>query len=339
MGVARHKKGACRRRYTVQQRIMFVKCLLLCGLAIPKAVARLHSEWPTRWSTPPPYPEAIMQRWLKTFEETGSVADRPRPGRPKKLTDAKARAAAKIFKEGYEVVNFYNKRQTGIFERMYDTSINEACDREPRLQQYCDEFKITRQHLLQRMKQADPNLVRRRLDVREPLSPAQCKERQKQAQLWLKEYEKDGDAWLNRLVFLDESTFLVSDVKRRLPKVWCDAHDDNVRSVIHLENLLEKKDIKIRFYIAVSPKFGPLMIYPTTGTTNIVRRYPNVAPPPEDEDGEECFEVSVTHMGFCKSTAVCWCHLSPQLVTAGDASGTAACGCERARGACAVHRG
>jgi hypothetical protein len=58
------------------------------------------------------------------------------------------------------------------------TSIEVACQENDTLHQLCSDYNITPKRLLKYMKKADPNLVRRRIDVKLDLTKIQ-KERRK----------------------------------------------------------------------------------------------------------------------------------------------------------------
>lgn len=148
---------------------------------------------------------------------------------------------------------------------------------------------------LNRMKAVDPGLVHRRRDIKRHLSLAQQQARQKAAKQWWRAYQDGGkDAYLKRLVFIDEATICVCDAAKANMKVWCDAGDEHACGVLMLPNMKQNNPVKLRFYVAVSPVYGPIMITFTTGTTEMHRRYRQVAPPFEDEAGEEWFEVRLT---------------------------------------------
>jgi transposase len=285
-----------KRTYTAQQRVAAVASYYQAGKVYKKAKALLLLAWLVQWGPPPATPDDLIRRTVQKFEATGSVADKPRSGRPRKFSDAKARAAAKLFKQGYEVCRVYQRGRPPLRERRYYTSIKDALDREPRLEQIRDEAGISAKALLRRMREADDSLIRRRLDIKGPLSLPARLERQRQARLWLAAYENGGRAaWLRRLVFLDEATIYIADAAKAKTNVWCDAYDDNACGVAVLNDLGSDNTMKLRFYIAISAVLGPLMIYFTTGTTDLHRLYTGVAPPLTDEGGQEYFEVRGLH--------------------------------------------
>ena len=124
-----------RRTYTIQQRVAAVASYYKAGRIYKKANALLLLAWLVQWGPLPATPANLIRRTVTKFEETGSVADKPRSGRPRKFSRAKARAAAKLFKQGYEVCLVYKRGQPPLRERRYYTSIKDALEREPRLEQ------------------------------------------------------------------------------------------------------------------------------------------------------------------------------------------------------------
>lgn len=284
-----------RRTYTVKQRVAAVISYYTSGQIFKKATASLLRLWPVQWGAKPAAPANLIRRTVEKFERTGSVHDAPRSGRPPALTAAKALAAAELFKAGYEVYRTYRRGAPPITERRYYTSIEDALRREPRLERIRAKANVSARVLLRAMRGADPQLIRRRLDIKGPLSQAQRQERQRKAAEWLEAYKRGGAEWLRRLVFLDEATIYLADAKEHKLSVWCDAYDDNATGVGIFGNLGAFDLVKLRFYVAVSPVCGPLMLYPTTGSTHLRRRYAGVAPPMEDENGDEVFEVRGLH--------------------------------------------
>ena len=73
-------------------------------------------------------PNKFMRRNFQKFLDTGSVMDKPRSGRPKKVPHAVAVKAAKLLKEGYTIQYYHNNTDAEPQTvRKYYTSIKQAC--------------------------------------------------------------------------------------------------------------------------------------------------------------------------------------------------------------------
>lgn len=109
--------GPARRTYTRTQRQACVRSWYQSNKVMKTAVALLLASWVCQWGPKPPAPADLIRRTAARFEASGSVFDLPRSGRKKKLTDAMARKAAKIFKGGYEVFRSYGRGRPVAIER------------------------------------------------------------------------------------------------------------------------------------------------------------------------------------------------------------------------------
>lgn len=205
------------------------------------------------------------------FMMYGTVADRKRPGRPPKVPHDVALQASTIFKQG-KVVKAYPHADA---ERMVDmhvwwTSIDIACQENAALRDLCTLYNITPRRLLKYMRKADPNLVRRRIDVKLDLTKEQRDARKAAAvKLWQR-YQNDPDM-LNRIYFIDECKFWMSDLAGGAVKVYCDAHDEDVRAVLPCKWMRKGKGnekVKLHFVCAVNAVHGAVYCRFVTGTTD-----------------------------------------------------------------------
>ncbi|KAI8462201.1 MAG: hypothetical protein J3K34DRAFT_504301, partial [Monoraphidium minutum] len=185
------------------------------------------------------------------FNDTGSVADRPRSGRPPLLSRRTQLDASRQFKSGFEVSRVYKRGQPAVKERHYFRSINKGVAHLPFPQGLCTAHNLTPAQLLQRMCAADPSLIKRRLDLKAPLSLVQMTRRQSAASAWLEKWAAGGDKWLRRMVWIDEATIYATNIPGSKIAVWCDAHDAGAKAVYSSRQFKHGAVVKIRFYISL----------------------------------------------------------------------------------------
>jgi hypothetical protein len=116
----------------------------------------------------------FCRRHHRNFNANGTVATPKHGGRPSKLPYTVAFHASTIFKAGKMVKAFPSadaKRKVDV--HVWWTSIEVACHENDTLHQLCSDYNITPKRLLKYMKKADPNLVRRRIDVKLDLTKIQ----------------------------------------------------------------------------------------------------------------------------------------------------------------------
>lgn len=277
---------------TICQRIHAVKCYILAFGFLALAARFFNLGTPKSWCKEPSAARKFCKENFDKFDKTGSVCDRPRSGRPPALSTDTLKRAAKLFKAGYEESRVYSKGQPPVKERLYFTSIAQGVKHLPFLAQLCANHNLTAGALLQRMRHAEPSLVRRRLDIKEALSTAHKQARQTEAKKWLKAFARGGEAWLRRFVWLDECTIWCTSLDKANVHVWCDAHDDNAKSVFVARQFAAGAVIQIKSYLVVTMQHGVIMLYPTTGTNDLKRRYVGLCP-----WLDEYYEVGCLHLG------------------------------------------
>lgn len=234
----------------------------------------------------------FVTRTVQTFKATGSVHDRPVPGRPHKLTAAELQEGCDIIKQGYTS----RWRPRGCHEwreeHKWFTSMREACMHSERLRYLCGKYMLDTDALLRHLRNHDSSLVWRRLDFKASFTPDDCKERQSCAREQLGMRAADPTL-VRRIVHLDAGSLILCAKSDVSPKVLCDAHDEGVHSVLPHPSVPSGKPIKLRFYVAVCAVTGALCLVFYSGTTGLKRTQVQGRPLPS-----KGFKVSITIMGW-----------------------------------------
>ncbi len=213
----------------------------------------------------------FCKRHYDNFTMYGSVADRKHGGRQPKISKDVALHASNIFKAGTVVKAYpHADAQRMVDVHVWWTSIELACQQCQALQDLCTMYNITAKQLLKYMKEADPNLVRRRIDIKKDLTQDQKKKRKSAAEKLWQMFQRDPDM-LSRIYFIDECKIWMSTLASKSVKVYCDAHDEDVRAVLPCKWYRKQKpcpDVKLTFVAAVNPVHGAVFLRFTTGTTD-----------------------------------------------------------------------
>lgn len=219
-------------------------------------------------------PATFAKRWYTTFKKTGAVNDNPRAGRPHKIPDEKALQAAKILAQGYNVT--YTVRRRQVEELKNFSTINEAVHASDTLRAMLDEVNATPEQLLEAIHRVAPELHHRRLIFRHSLSAAEKLKRQQVSRDLLARHQLDP-RFLQRLVFIDETTIQTYGYKKDHIEVWVNSSDTTIKDY-HGVPGKAWAPVKAHVIAAVTahPAFQSVggLVYMdfTTGTTDIKRR-------------------------------------------------------------------
>jgi hypothetical protein len=210
----------------------------------------------------------FCKRHYNNFIRTGTVRDSKRPGRPPKLPKGIALQASSLFKAGTLVKAYPHADAKKMVDvHVWWTSVDVACEESKALGDICRLYTITPKQLLKYMKSADPNLVRRRIDVKLDLTAEQKQKRKAAGEKLWQMFQRDP-GMLSRIYFIDECKIWMSKLAAGTVKVYCDAHDENVHSVLPCKWMRKYKDVKLHFVCAVNPVHGAVYCKFTTGTTD-----------------------------------------------------------------------
>ena len=200
----------------------------------------------------------LVDTWSQRFIAEGSVRDHPHPGRHGKVPMAVAHQCAHVLAAGVE-------EKDG--EVRHYGSYKTACEVNPLFELVMAEYGVGEQALMNAMKAAEPDLGRKKEQLRAGFSELNKKTRQSIAVKHDEKYEANPNYYFT-WIHVDEASAYLSAIDART--VWCLKHADV--PVVHSRKLADKCKDHCKWYIAVSPLlgvFGPLFTTGTTGQPHI----------------------------------------------------------------------
>lgn len=252
----------------------FIHMLVIYNIMPGKTLPELWQEWPE----PKAYADChqtsalhkITYRWGERFQAGQSLEELPRKKKAKKIPEEEARRAATYLKTGQWMFITGTSTRKAEFQHRYYTSIQMACEHCPELMAIRNTYNLSNRAFLQAMHQADPTLVRRTVRMRYGLEEHQKAARQQRAATLYNRCVREP-GWLNQVYFIDECGILIDNVLRKGAHVYCDAHDEGYKDVIHTEKISRQKTVKLHILAVVNALQGPVCLEFTTGTTDIHR--------------------------------------------------------------------
>lgn len=288
VAVAKLRKPKHHHDYMRKPMIFRVQCVLVLAALLvggtPDWAAANHKmkQWLKQHNKGKPKAQRItvsrgygyLTSYWRNFIKYGSVEDAPRAPKSCKIPEPAAARAAVLVKSGEEVTT--RVRGKDFTYHSYYTSIEQACERCPELEQIRADHNATHAHLLVAMHKADPTLVYRKIFFKHTLTPAELLERSGFGAEALQKLRADPD-FLKKIIFIDEASIVISDKTRSDVHAWCDKYDLSFTDVCPIP-LHKGEEIVVRWICAVSAheafadKGGLVYFEFTTGTTNIHRR-------------------------------------------------------------------
>lgn len=291
-------------RYSKAARGLAVQCYFAADCR-PAAAARLLAQrWLRSYGPLPRQAEEFVKRHGTKFSKTSGVADAPRAGPAPKLGKKEAAQAAKVFAAGYTSTTPCVEGEAPVKEHHGFTGIRDALRRSARLRDIKAKAGICEKALFRRIKAANPNIKRHPRDVKTAKSKGERLRRQTSARLWVQRWRPNKRRWVNNLVFFDEGSIQVEVGSKRRRYEYYDSSNECWRSVLSHPKLRVKGGIQLWFYLAVTAVKGPLCIYPTTGTTNLKRRYAAIC---EEPPGGYKVGMHVQRWGIMRAGSKCAC--------------------------------
>jgi hypothetical protein len=239
--------------------------------------------------------------------EGGSLEDEPRRKKSPQIPDAKAQRAATYLKTGHWMFIPGTTIRKPQFEHRYYTSVAMACRHCPELMAIRTKYGLSNRAFLRAMHRADPNLQRRTVRVRYSMTKKLKRERGERAEYLYSRCVQDP-AFLDRTYYIDECGIVIDNVLRKGAVVYCDAHDEGYKTVIHTEKVDNNKQVKLHILAAVNAVHGPVYLEFTTGTTDIKHQYNTMPLHPGHGPykvsasscsgwADDCVAASITHGG------------------------------------------
>lgn len=219
-------------------------------------------------------PSIFTKRWYNTFKDTQGVDDSPRAGRPHKIPDKSGKQAAEILAQGYKVT--YTVRGRQVEELKHFSTMSEAVHASDILRNMLAEFEATPEQMLEAIHRVAPELKHRRLTFRHSLSAAEKEKRQRVGRDLLARHQMDP-RFLDRLVFIDETTIQTHGLKHDHIQVWVNSSDTSFKDYHGVPgNAWTPVRAHVIAAVTSHPAFEAVggLVYMdfTTGTTNIKRR-------------------------------------------------------------------
>jgi transposase len=265
--------------YPKDLRARCVEAYYWCHGDTGAAVQRLKVRWREHWGPVPKRLARLITGTVQRFERAYTLDDAPRSGRPRLLSEKDLNALTTAIKRGYTVSVRHQGQHVDHTERKWFTSMKEAAAHLPLVRTTLGRLRMDTNELLAYLRKYDRDLGWSTLDCKAARSPAQCQTRQRMARKLYRRVTADPSL-LDRLVFADAGSIMLTSKSKLPTKVLCDVREAGVHSVLHTPSVAGGKPIYLRFYVAVSGKKGPLCIYLYTGTTQLKRRYVGLRAPP-----------------------------------------------------------
>jgi hypothetical protein len=202
--------------------------------------------------------QRFVNRTVERFNKTHDITDEPRKGRPRKIPPHLVDECADILRVGY----ISNGQQC------WYTSVEEAIKFSPQMAWAFGQAECTPKGMWKAIHTAHPSLVKRKLEVRPPISPGLKAEREQRAQ----EGSELTEVQRAELVFMDEYTMRLTpctSIPVLVPK--------GTKLLIGEDSQLLKKGKKNEFILkgifAVNAAVGPVLWRPLSGTTGYKTPY------------------------------------------------------------------
>lgn len=202
-------------------------------------------------------PDRFLKYWAKVVGQSLSLRDKPRSGRPRKLSQQAVNRAVQLFLAG----SSHNGSQAAF------TDLNEALDKCPELRAIVSNSQMHPQTLLRNMRAANPDLVKRTEDLK-PILNNKLKEQRVTACHKLLQF---SNAYFRRVFWLDAKTMHISPSAR---KVWVDRKlPSHVKSDARVPRSGRDRRT-LHFYAMVNWCAGPVAMIFVTGTSGLQHAQP-----------------------------------------------------------------
>jgi hypothetical protein len=205
-------------------------------------------------------PKIYCEFWGKRRLTTHNVADAPRSGAPRRLSQQQIDVAITALSQGWLLLGA-NEATRKPYSSWLD-----FCTNCPTASNILQSTGVHPRHLLRACKATLPTLKRAKIQLRVWLKPATKAERVSKSQTLL----GMTDGWFQSVVWVDAKTLYIS------PKsafAWINTADMMAHSMLVREDRRIKPKpsqmVKIKFYIAVNAMYGPVAMVFTTGTTGM----------------------------------------------------------------------
>lgn len=241
----------------------------------------------------------VLKRAWEAFMQHGDLKDKPRPGRPTKISKEHALEASELLKAGRMLVHKHKGVTMNLI--VYFTTVAEAIRVLPRLKEIVDQYQVTPHQLYEAMKREDKNLKHRSLVTKPAFDDKDKKKRYtwcRDAVVKLGKTVPERMAALDPYVQCDEARLTYSVKGKYTQKVYIDKRTTLLHDFVELPKIAGQEEATVHIFICVSPhprfadKNGLVYWEFTTGTTNIRRKINLLGQTPEEAFGYLVGELS-----------------------------------------------
>jgi len=220
----------------------------------------------------------LVERVFPVFYQQGRIGEHDRSGKEPTWEPADAKRIATILKGG-KMGHMFRGGQK-VERLVYYTTMDQAIRENQEMQQLQHKYNATAAQMLAAAKYYDPDLQRRTITYHPDFTAAQLAKRIQVSteQLGLvPAHPLMRRLHLDKYMWGDEGSILLSDMNLKRLKVWASAANFNLQDIVSLPQMQGEKDCKVRFIIFMSshPAFkkrGGVAYWEfTTGTDNIRR--------------------------------------------------------------------
>ena len=226
-------------------------------------------------------PANLISRCWPVFYGHGRLGEHDRSGKEPTWEAADAKRIAAILKGGKKGHMFKGGQR--VERLVYFTTIDQAIRENTELQQLQHKYNATAAQMLAAAKYHDPDLQRRTITYHPDFTANQLNDRLtvgKQQSDKLPAHPISQRLYLDRYIWADEGSILLSDMNLERLKVWASAANFNLQDIVSLPQMQGEKDCKVRFFVVMSshPAFkkkGGVVYWEFTTGTDDIRRINN----------------------------------------------------------------
>lgn len=260
--------------YSLVERALAVITYVERGRDLGKTAAALQKELGDKC---PKYLHQHAEQWEKQLLETGSLADRPRPGAPPKMTREQVEAAADALERGIPyAVRAGRGQQAIVYVPAF--SYNQAITQIPELAAWLRNYGVTEEYLREHIKAIRPELQWVPLRSKVGLLPQQEADRQRHAQMLFELATRDGGDYLMKVFWEDEVAVVLLGPQGLKTHIWRNVREAWRGTVFVVDNL-QSPVIIIRMALCVNGRLGFVAKQYLANTTGLGQGFPRVIYP------------------------------------------------------------
>jgi hypothetical protein len=220
----------------------------------------------------------LVERVFPVFYQQGRIGEHDRSGKEPTWETPDAKRIAAILKGGKKGHMFRGGQK--VERLVYFTTMDQAIRENQELQQLQHKYNATAAQMLAAAKYHDPDLQRRTITYHPDFTAGQLAKRIEVSTEQLGHVPANPllrRLHLDKYIWGDEGSILLSDMNLARLKVWASAANFNLQDIVSLPQMQGEKDCKVRFIVFLSshPAFkkrGGVAYWEfTTGTDNIRR--------------------------------------------------------------------